>query len=185
MFSIAAWDWATIANVAVALGTGLLAWATFRLATQAREQAAATRSQADHTADLVDIARRDLAATAEPAIRTVEPTAGGVSGDDLAVTIRNTGGVQAVIVGSHLRFHEYAEFGNVRGSPAVDPDRQATIDFSLPPREMLTGAPRRADAGQLTIRYEGAASGTKMLVVEIEWDGAQVHARAHRPVVSV
>ena len=52
-------DWAGLAEVLVAIGTGLLAWATFRLATQTRNETAKVGEQ-------VEVERQALLATLRP-----------------------------------------------------------------------------------------------------------------------
>jgi hypothetical protein len=157
----AAWDWATLANVGVALGTALLALATFKLARHAK-------AQSDATVELVDLTKRELAATTEPIIRALEPTAGGISSDLLVVTITNTGPVQAVIVGLHLFFGDYYEqHGTSRGGPTVGPGQEKFLDFKRQPN---TRPARRVDRTLANSR-SGTTALAKSRCASSTWSG--------------
>ena len=66
-------DAATGVNVALATLTAPLTFATFWMAGRAKAQADAARDQAESTAQLVALARQDLAATATPHIVPIAP----------------------------------------------------------------------------------------------------------------
>jgi hypothetical protein len=99
-------DAASWANIPVAVGTALLALDTFVLAARAKAQADATRVQANATAELVERAQQDLAATAMP---NVVPPRGtgeilGVRADreTIVATLRNVGVASAEYENSTL-----------------------------------------------------------------------------------
>jgi hypothetical protein len=66
-------DWAPAAEWAVAIGTILLALATFRLAKRANEEAQAVRQEAELLTRQVEIATEQLAASERPCVYPITP----------------------------------------------------------------------------------------------------------------
>jgi hypothetical protein len=159
------WDAATWANLLVAVGTGALAIATFKLGKQAK-------TQADATVDLVRIAEQDLAATATPQIVPVAATGeatGGWSGAvGLTVTLRNLGGANAEYQSASLRLGNYSELGKLHGSgPVIKPNDQFTLTFP--------GRPPPNQAGTFEVQYQGPGSGVRrQTIMDVRWRNDQI-----------
>jgi hypothetical protein len=178
---VLALDEATWVNVALVTVTALLTLATFVLAKRAKAQAKAARDQADAaedqakaTAELVAIARRDLAATATPHLIPIAPlgeVTGGRADDErtVVVNVRNLGGANAEYQSSTLALIYGGEV--MRGrllahGPIIQPDEQVSIQF-VGNEDLPSGG-----QGLLEISYQGPGSGTQRAArISVSWDG--------------
>lgn len=142
-------DAATWVNVALATLTALLTVATFVMARRAKAQADAAGDQAKATAELVEIAERDLAATATPQIVPIAPlgevTGGRGDGASIVVAnLRNLGGANAEYQSATLTLIYGGEVmqGSLLGhGQVIQPGEQFTIQFAateeMPPAETV------------------------------------------------
>jgi hypothetical protein len=181
-------DAATWINIALATLTALLTFATFRMAGRAKAQADAAEEQAKSTADLVELARRDLAiaerglaATATPHIVPIAGV-GQVTGgraydrDTVVANLRNLGGANAEYEQSWLRLRYGSESmqGELVGhGPLLKPDEQFSIKFTAKEEELPSGG-----NGRLEVHYQGPGSGTqRVAVIDVDWDGESISAQ--------
>lgn len=166
------------AELAVALGTATLAAATFKLAKDAAKQAKSMDAQAKATRELVDIARRQLAATGEPQLIPDSQTPGVFAQDGtVVVQVRNIGAAPAQIVETTM---DLSGGKAIRGHPWQDVVREEPVGISFGPHELLI---KQRDL-RCRVRYEGAGSGARReLVVLLGWtrDGTYVvrHDETH------
>jgi hypothetical protein len=186
---LGALDAATWANIALATLTALLFAANVVLVRRAKTQADAARDQADAakeqartSAELVAIARRDLAATAMPHIVQIVPlgevTGGRFARGGVVANLRNLGGANAEYQFSTLRLIYGGEVmrGKLLGhGPIIKPDEQFAVQF-MSQEEWPSGG-----SGHLEFHYQGPGSGTqRVAVIDLGWAGESIRVHNTR-----
>ncbi len=155
-------EFAAWTSLAVAIGTGALAWATFKMASAARDQAAETKRLAETAERQLDTAERQLAATGEPVVIVDDRSPGApyhhdyMGGDfsaGVVVNVRNIGATPATLLSATLDL-------GVMSLPGGDMPRALGVDERAP---IYFEAGDDVAEGHALVRveYEGAGAGVR------------------------
>jgi hypothetical protein len=155
-FLLSGQDWATVAQLAVAVGTALLAAATWRLARSSRDQAKSTNELAKMAQGQLAVPQKQLAATGAPHLAIDEDHGGVRAADDGVMAVaRNLGAVDAQIRHVTLNTHADALPGVHNPAGVIEAGDLCSFFFAG------ATAPDGDLEAHLLIRYDGPGSGAR------------------------
>lgn len=192
------WDWTAIGTILLAVATFALAWQNRAIVTSSRDQLAETRKDVEAAQEQTEIARHALAAQTQPLLSNVprdysfEPEADPgwivasfweVRGGSVAVPFRNIGNAVAIVQSVMFWMHDGGAAGNA-DVVALPPDEITRARLELPPTSRWGPEVIDADRGDfsLVLAYADAAGqargATRLDVYRTErkqWYVRQVH----------